>query len=328
MPTYRFVLKKSLALTIKNKKLLYLGFFLALIGNGGEYDILIKNFFFVERGQSIGLSGISNFFTTSIITERFFNAVKDLLNFRLPISSFFLILVFMALIYITTTAQGAIIGSVYNAVKKNHTINIKKAWIQTRGKFFELLAANLVFKGGGLILAFIISTPIFMLLSSLTSLSISRAALITGALVFTPLAVIVSLLAKYTLIFIVTKNKTPLDAFYHSIALFKVNWLITLENTLLLFVLNFALGLVTWILAVIVSFPIITALVLTAYPLIYPAGHFATIIAWTSLALITILGSALSVFQYTSWTVLFTRITAKRKLESKLVRMMARLIPS
>src|SRR3989339_249086 len=261
MPTYRFVLKKSLALTIKNKKLLYLGFFLALIGNGGEYDILIKNFFFVERGQSIGLSGIPDFFTTSIITERFFNAVKNLLSFRFPITSFFLIL-------------------------------------------------------------------IFMLLSSLTSLSISRAALITGALVFTPLAVIVSLLAKYTLIFIVTKNKTPLDAFYHSIALFKVNWLITLENTLLLFVLNFALGLVTWILAVIVSFPIITALALTAYPLIYPAGHFATIIAWTSLALITILGSALSVFQYTSWTVLFTHITAKRKLESKLVRMMARLIPS
>ncbi len=327
MPTYRSVLKKSLALTIKNKKLLYLGFFLALLGNGGEYDILIKNFF-VERGQSIGLSGIPDFFTTSIITARFFNAVKNLLSFRFPITSFFLILIFMALIYITTTAQGTIIESVYNAVQKKHTVNIKKAWIKSRGKFFELLAANLVFKGGGLILAFIISTPIFMLFSSLASFSISRAALITGALVFAPLAIIVSLLAKYTLIFIITKNKTPLDAFHHSIALFKTNWLLTLENALLLFILNFALGFVTWILAVLISFPIITALALTAYPLVYPVGHFATIIAWTSIVLIAILGSALSVFQYTSWTVLFTRITAKRKLESKLVRIAAKLINS
>lgn len=326
MPTYRSILKKALLLTIKNKKLLVLGFFLALLGNGGEYDVFIRNIQ-AMREKSLGLQHVPKFFTSSAITEEFFNAVQNLTNFRSPLTSFLLIVVFACLIYLTITAQGTLIASVYNAVKKNHTIDIKKAWDLTRGKFFELLAANIIFKGGGLAIALLISAPVFILLSSVTTLPISRAALIVGATIFTPLAIVASFLTKYTLIFIVTKNRPPLDAFYQSVALFKTNWLITFENALLLFFLNFALGFVVWVIAIIISFPIIAALALTAYPLVYPAGHYATIIAWTSITLIPLIGSFLSVFQYASWTVLFTKLIAKRKFESKLVRIAARLIP-
>lgn len=326
MPTYRSILKKTLLITLKNKKLLYFGFFLALLGNGGETNLFINNIHAASE-RALGTSDISHFFMISAIGNAFVRATRNLIGFRDPFTNFFLILAFAALIYIIITAQGALIASVYNAVKKNHRIQLAKTWRETRGKFFELLAANIIFKGGGLAVSILISMPFFLIISSLTPLSFKESALIVGALVFTPLAIIVSFLTKYTLLGIVSKNQPPLSAFQNATALFRENWLITIENALLLFFLNFALGFVTWILAVLVSFPIIATLALTVYPLVYPVGHYATIIAWTSIVLIAVLGSALSVFQYTSWTILYTRLTAKRKFESKIVRIASRFIP-
>ncbi len=169
--------------------------------------------------------------------------------------------------------------------------------------------------------------PFFILISSLTPLSLIESALISGVVVFTPLAVIVSFLTKYTLIGIVAKNQHPLAAFKNSVALFHGNWLITVENALLLFFLNFALGLATWLFAIIISFPLIAVMAINAYPLVIPAGNYATILAWVSIILISVFGSALAVFQYASWTILFTKLAAKRKFESKIARIASRIIP-
>lgn len=319
MPTYRSILKKSITLALSHKRLLLLGFALAILGNGGEYDI------FAHNAQNLSVTGNSiswfvNFFTTNLITIHLLSTIKNLVLAHNPITNFTFIIALAGVVYFTVTAQGAIIAAIYNTVRKKHKISMKKNWSAARKKFWELLVANIFFKLGGILLAILISATFFMLLESLSIFNEEYRLFLVGLFIFTPIAVISSFLVKYTVIFIIAKDKTPQDGFIESIKLFKENWLITLENSFLLFALNLILGYATLITAFILSFPIASVVAIAAYPEVLNQGDYATIIAWMSIILIPIFGSMLAVFQYTTWTILFTKLIARRKFESKLER--------
>lgn len=319
MPTYRSIIKKSITIILSHKRLLLFGFALAILGNGGEYDI------FAHNAQNLPVAGNSiswfvNFFTTNLITIHLLSTIKNLALAHNPITNFALIIALAGVVYFTVTAQGAIIAAIYNTVRKKHKISMKKNWSAARKKFWELLVANIFFKLGGILLAILISAPFFMLLESLSIFNEEYRLFLVGLFIFTPIAVIASFLVKYTVIFIIAKDKTPQDGFIESIKLFKENWLITLENSFLLFALNLILGYATLITAFILSFPIASAVAIAAYPEMLNQGGYATIIAWMSIILIPIFGSMLAVFQYTTWTILFTKLIARRKFESKLER--------
>lgn len=324
MPTYRSILKKSISLVLSHKRLLLVGLALAILGNGGEYDI------FAHNAQNLAITGSNlswfvNFFTTNLITIHFLSTIKNLALAHNPITNFALIIALAGIIYFTVTAQGTIISAIYSAVRKKHKISMKKNWSMAREKFWELLVANIFFKLGGILLAILISAPFFMILKSLSIFNEEYRLFLVGLFIFTPIAIISSFLVKYTLIFIIAKDKTPLVGFIESIKLFKENWLITIENSFLLFALNLMLGYATLIIAFILSFPIASVVAIAAYPSVLNQGDYATIIAWMSIILIPIFGSMLAVFQYTTWTILFTKLMARRKFESKLERVTARI---
>ena len=324
MPTYRSILKKSIALVLSHKRLLIIGFALAILGNGGEYDIFVHTVQNISPA-SIHFSSFLHFFTTNLITAHLVSAAKNLLLAHNPLANFGLIIALSGIVYFAVTAQGAIIAAIYNAVRKKHKIAMRKNWSAAREKFWELLTANIFFKGGGILLALIISAPFFMFLSSIPGIDEGYRLFLVGIFIFTPLAIISSFLVKYTLIFIIAKDKKPITAFIESVKLFKENWLITLENSLLLFLLNALLGYATLVLAFLLSFPLASALAIAAYPRVLDSGNYATIIAWMSILLILIFGSFLAVFQYATWTILFTKLMARRKFESKLIRITAHI---
>jgi hypothetical protein len=320
MPTYRSILKKSFRFTLNHKSLWFVGFWLALFGNGGEYEIFIKNIRRALDG-SISLFNAPSLFVQSLMGSNFISRLQNLILFQNPLLNLGLIIVLIGLIYLAITAEGVLIKSVYDSIKLKRKPRIKQTWIKTRSKFFDLLLSVVLFKGGGILLAFCISLPFVLLLQNIANLTFNVSLLIVAFMIFTPLAIIVSFLVKYIIIFIIIKNYTPQTAFTKSITLFKNNWLITLENAFILFVLNLAFGFVTLFTAIIVSFPIIAAIAVIVYPLALPEGHFVTIIAWVSMILLPILGSALSVFQMSAWTVLWTKLVSMRKMHSKLARL-------
>jgi hypothetical protein len=327
MLTYRPILKKALQLTTRHKKWWILGFFVALLGNGGEYEIAFSNLKKISQ-SNISADSLLGFFTNNFISKNLFIYSKNLLTTNQPLTSLALLLALSGLIYLIITAQGTLIAAVFGGVSKKYRpfsgyAEIKKYWLQTRDKFWELFFANLIFKGGGLILAALISMPFIILLSSLTNLSTSASALIIGFLIFTPLAIIVSFLVKYTLIYIVAKGQDPLASFLNSLKLFQNNWLITGEIALILLVLNLLTGLAALIVSLILSFPLIAGTALIIYPLALPDGYYFTIIAWLMILTLPILGSVLAVFQYSAWTILFKKLTGRRRLHSKIARVTA-----
>lgn len=324
MSSYRQILKKSFHLTARNKILWILGFLVALLGNGGEYDIFFSNLKKISA-TDINLKTFANFFSSNFISNSIFIYLKNLTIAKEPIISFLVLLTLGGLIYLTIIAQGALIASIYKLVKKKYqprsgSIDVKKVWLKIRGKFWELFFTNLIFKGGGIVLAFLISMPFVILLSSFTDLSITSSFMIAGGLIFTPLVIIVSFLVKYALIFIIVKDQDPISAFASSLKLWQNNWLITGEIAVILFALNLFIGIIAFIGALIISFPIIAAIALIIHPLALPDGYYFTIIAWILIIILPILGSIFAVFQYGAWTILFAKITNRRQMYSKLAR--------
>lgn len=330
MSSYRQILKKSFQLTLRNKILWILGFLAALLGNGGEYNIFFSNLNKISE-TDITLKTLSSSFSSNFIANSAFVYLKNLITAQQPIISFLILLLLGGLIYLTITAQGALIAIIYKLVKKKYqprsgSIAVKKRWLKIRGKFWELFFTNLIFKGGGIVLAFLISMPFVILLSSFTNLSIASTVMIAGGLIFTPLIIIVSFLVKYALIFIVVKDQDPISAFASSLKLWQNNWLITVEIAVILFVLNLFIGIIAFIGALILSFPIIAAVALIIHPLALPDGYYFTIIAWILIIILPILGSIFAVFQYGAWTILFAKITSRRRMYSKLARVAANFL--
>lgn len=330
MSSYRQILKKSFRLALRNKILWILGFLAAFLGNGGEYDIFFSNLKKISE-TDITLKTLSSLFSSNFIANSAFIYLKNLITAQQPIISLLVLFLLGSLIYLTITAQGALIASIYKQAKKKYqpdssAINIKKAWLTTRGKFWELFFTNLIFKGGGIVLALLISMPFVILLSSFTGLSVASSILIAGGLIFTPLVIIVSFLVKYALIFIIAKDQDPISAFASSVKLWQNNWLITGEIAIILFAFNLFIGTIAFIGALIIAFPIIAATALIIHPWVLPDGYYFTIIAWILMIILPILGSIFAVFQHGAWTILFARITSCRQMHSKLARVAANFL--
>ncbi|HBH45748.1 MAG: hypothetical protein A2445_01215 [Candidatus Jacksonbacteria bacterium RIFOXYC2_FULL_44_29] len=330
MPTYRKILHHAWKITSRHKILWFLGFWVALLGNGGEYDLLINNLRGVTPAN-LSWNSLPGFFTTDFITQHFLIQFKNLILAQNPLQTLGLLLVFGGLIYLTITAQGALIESIYLRLKKKTKIDVRRSWIATREKFWLLLFTNIIFKGVGAILAFLLSWPFIILFQAISGLSFTVSAIVVGVLILTPLLIIASFLVKLTILYIITKNKDPLSALGAGVELFYRNWLLIMENALLLFVLSLLTGLVTLGAVLLISFPIISAISMAVYPMALPDGYYITIIAWLLIIVGPILGSILAVFQYATWTTLFNKLNGKRVVHAKIARLaaagLARLMP-
>lgn len=202
---YRDVLKKAWAVTSKNKVLWFFGLLVALLGNGGECQILIN---VVDKiGNS---SNLNNTFSRLNFTEIFSSVYKFLaynpIEFALALTAVCAIL-FLAgfFIWIVIVSQSALIDGINKAMGKKNlefnegiTIGIKK-FVPVLG--INVLAKILIFLilfGGGIPLLFltfkvdsIVGVFLYLLLF----------------LVLIPFSIIISFIAKYATAYVVLKNK-------------------------------------------------------------------------------------------------------------------------
>lgn len=321
---YRQILKNSIILTLKNKKLWIFGIAAALLGNGGELEIFLKN---AERVQNLPqrFLDLPSFFQNNLITEKFILSFKNLALNQKPILSF-LILVFLGLlIWLIIIAQGALIQTIgeKNKDKADSRLSwqkMKKYWLSCRQYFWELLFINIVLKGGAFVLALLVTLPIYILLTEFAPQNHLLFLSLIFFFIFTPLGIISSFLTKYALCYLVIDKKHIKEAMIKSINLFRSNWLITIENAILLYGINIIFALLMFVLGLIISYPVLTGVSLIFYPQILKIGYMATIIALILMPIGLLTGSILSVFQYSVWTKLFLKIKGRKKILSKLAR--------
>lgn len=321
MSLYRTILKRAWDNTWQHKYLWFFGLFAALLGNGGELELIFRNYDgqardvlfptwqrFAETGIFNGsaLSNIANLARTEPYT--LFLALTTL---------FIIVLLVMFILWLTIVSQVAI---VHNTAKIKHDKehDFKDGIMQGIKNFWPVLGFNLIIKLISAVLLFLIGLPIFFGFVK-TTFTINLTYVLMF-IIFIPISLVLSFVFKFAIVHTVVKGQKFLESIKSGFELFKKNWLVSMEMAILLFFINFLTGIALLMMFLILAVPLLFAILMFS-------KLFAFINFWLFimsaiillLLMVVFVGSMLSTFQISAWTHLFMELVGKGGV-SKLVR--------
>jgi hypothetical protein len=323
MTLYRNILKQALKSTWHNKYLWFFGIFAALLGNGGELELLFRRFdtSIIEKGLFPGIERIiaTGFFSKAT----FFNitnlATRDPLSLFLVLSVLIIILLVVGfLIWLTIVSQAALVNNAARIkVGKRH--NFKSALEVGVNKFFGVFGLNIFLKIAIYLAFILLSLPILISVNK-AFFSTSSVLFIVSFILFIPLAIIISFITKYAIAYFVIKESRFFESIKLGWQLFIRNWLISIEMAFLLFFINLLVGLGLILMLLVFTVPFLFLVIVLSKIAFY--FNFWMIVA-SALILYTvaivITGAILATFQISSWTGLFLELIS-RGGASKLTR--------
>jgi len=320
--SYREILKKSWNNTWKNKYLWFFGLFAALLGNGGETDIVFKSFNTGSK-QELFL-GWNRVMETGIFSKGTFSGMAkiahdDPFSLFLALSVMFLLVVLAVfLVWMSMVSQAAIVNNSSKTDLKKKT-DFKEGLDTGIKKFFPVFLLNMTSRIVIYVLFVLIGLPIISG-SAGSGFFLNSILFIIAFLIFVPLSLIVSFIGKYAVAYTVVKGKNFLDSIKMGWGLFVDNWLISVEMAFLLFFVNLLVGLFLILLFLVLAVPFVFIALLFSQIALY-FNFFAIFISAIILYLfiVVFVGSALATFQISTWTILFVELNEKR-IESKLNR--------
>lgn len=324
--SYREILKKSWQNTWRNKYLWFFGLFAALLGNGGEIDIIFRSFNTDSR-QELFL-GWNRMMETGFFSKGVFSGIgkiahEDPFSLFLALSVLFLLVVLGAfLVWMSMVSQAAIVNnSSKNDGKKK--VDFKEGINAGIKNFIPVFALNLFSRVAIYILFVLISLPI-LTNSSKSDVFLNSILFMIAFLIFIPLSIVVSFIVKYAIAFTVVKGKKISESIKMGWELFVNNWLISIEMAFVLFFINLLVGFSLIMLFLVLAVPFMFFALLFSQLALY-FNFWAIVLAALILFLFiaALIGSALATFQISTWTMLFVELTGK-KVESKLNRLFAK----
>ena len=325
MPFYRNILKQSWALTWRNKYLWWFGIFAALLGNGGEFEILFNNTggdpaqSLFPAWQRIASTGIFSGHTLANIGNLFRN---DTLNMIFVLVVCLIALAIgLFLIWLVVVSQAAVVNNSAAVIKqKKHTL--KDGLDSGILNFWPVLALNIMIKALIYILLVIISLPIIFYQGNFNAVLFYIIALI----IVLPVAIVLSFIMKYAVAYVVINKSKIMPAIQKGCRLFKENWLISFEMAIILFFINLLVGLAIVLAILVLAVPFLFLGLIFYYSFSLIGSWLIAFLAFASfLFMVVSVGAALAVFQISSWTGLFLELE-KKSGTSKLVRMVNNMV--
>lgn len=317
MTLYRNILKQSLKITWRNKYLWFFGLFAALLGNGGEYEILSRNSGrgLEESGQSIYETGVFSANTLANIGRLF----KDDPGTMLLLLAIGLVILFMVgfLIWLVIVSQAALVDSSARIISKRggRDLGIKSGFNVGVKNFWPVLGLNIIIKMA-VVLAFWLMGAALLA----ANFQVANGLFILLFVILIPVAIAFSFMIKYAICYAVIKENSFLESIAEGWRLFMNNWLVSIEMAFILFFINFAFGLALILIILVLTIPFLF-LAFVLYKLISLVGFWLMFITAIALLLAIIIagGAMLATFQTASWTGLFVELVSKGG-ESKIKR--------
>lgn len=332
MYLYRHILKQAGQITWKHKFLWFFGFFAALLGSFGGYEILVNrsNTEFARNS----LQKIQRLKELGLLQGEFFNNV--FLNFKAnpiatAISLIILLLLlglFIFLVWLAVTSQVALVSNTAQISKGENNysnLNINAGIKKGTEKFWQVLGINVLSKA----IIYLIFFGLSLLLLwgvSFYSQSLINSLYVILFIIFMPAALLIAFILKYSICYIVLEDKNFLDSVKKGWYLFLRNWLITLEIALILFAVTFVATLAIIAVSLVAGIPLLFLLELLTYLSPALSFWFLVIIFLVIAVIMAILGAIVNTFKISSWTLLFLRINSRKKTLSKVFRTTKNLI--
>jgi uncharacterized RDD family membrane protein YckC len=216
------------------------------------------------------------------------------------------------------TSQVALVNNSVNIIS-NKKHNFKQGFFAGIKKFLPVFGLNFLLKISIYIIFILLSIPIIMSLSY-NNVFLSNLVFIILFILFIPLSIILSFVTKYSIGFVVIKNKEFIESIKNGFKLFKDNWLVSIEMAIALYLINIMVAVSLFIVFLISAIPFIFLFILIIelkLIFIFWITFFIMILFYFILLITT--GSILAVFQTFSWTNLFIELTGKGAV-SKITR--------
>lgn len=325
MPFYRNILKQAWKLTWRNKYLWFFGVFAALLGNGGELEILFNNVggdpgqALFPAWQRIASTGVFSWRALANIGNLFRH---DTLNMFLLLAVGLIVLAALVfLVWLVIVSQVAIVNNAAAQIRqKNNTF--KQGLDSGIMNFWPVLVLNILVKAVIYLLLVAISLPVIFYQGSFSA----KLFYIFALIITVPAAIILSFIMKYAVAYVVINKNKVGRAIKQSWQLFKENWLISFEMAIILFFINLLVGLGIVLVILTLAVPFLFLGLIFYYSFSLLGSWLVAVLAFACFIFIIVLsGAALSVFQITSWTGLFLELD-KKGGTSKLIRMVNSMI--
>ncbi|OGH00353.1 hypothetical protein A3E04_03090 [Candidatus Kuenenbacteria bacterium RIFCSPHIGHO2_12_FULL_42_14] len=324
-PIYRPILKKAWLITWRFKYLWFFGLFAALLGSGGLYNFDLS----VDKASDQGtwLLKLKEFFSGNLFADLGAGAAgTGSFNVWLMVLLVVVAVLGIFLFWLSVVSQGALIYGAREA-NQGRILFFSEAFNKGRKKFFSLFVLNVVMALVALLILAVTTLP-FLLLVFKPELASTAASLFVAIsfIILAPLGFILSFVVRYGLIFVVNKDRSIWAAISEARNMFKKNWLPSLEMAILIWLIYIVLGLVLGLLTKYIILPVIVyifALFVNTYAgselLVQALVTFGLIVY---LAISLLIAAAVSVFETSSWVLLFERLN-NDEVESKVVRLVS-----
>lgn len=223
---------------------------------------------------------------------------------------------------LAVASQGALIKS---AAEKKKSSMMDKFKIGVE-KFWPLLGLNIINTLLGYFFIALVIEPIIYFLSNSQQWSIYLILSVVTFFILIPLVIVLSFVTRYGAAYVVIKNQKFGDAFLNSWALFKTNWVITIENAIFLFFIT-----------VFFFVMMFTALVFIFVPFMILAMFmsFSALAFWVVIMIGLVFGlfififgtSYYGAFYNVAWAHVFLELVSPGKSQSKVHRLAHKHLP-
>lgn len=309
MQLYRPMLKEALVLTWKFKYLWFFGLFAALAGNGGAFNLGMKN---LEKVESGGV-WLTNFKTAvADLSVKFsgFN-LRDALETidALGVVLFVLLIAVMIFfLWLTISCQAGLAYGSRQAMEGRRGI-FEEVMKKGISKFWPALLLNILLSAVIMLALALVSLPFMILYMSSSNVLWQVILILLSFIVLVPVAIVLSLIVRYALLYVVNEDLHIGEALKKAWHLFVKNWIVSLEMGFLLFLVNLLTGILLMILMVFVALPFVMLGMLFVN---LGSGGFVWLIVavgvLTFIALMFLYAAMWNTFEMASWVILFEKI--------------------
>ncbi|HBA36544.1 TPA: hypothetical protein DCZ15_01565 [Candidatus Falkowbacteria bacterium] len=324
MFSYRSLLKQSLNIAWKHKYLWFFGLFASLTAAGGswEYHLLFGNLnrnlvnnLYSRLGDILAFGDFLKNLWQGIISlfQYDFWTILNVLSVLIVTAVLILFIVWLAV-----SSQASLVDSVkkiLNLKKKILPLSVRDGLTVGHRHFWPVLCLNILTKAIIVGLLFIVCLPLLlMVIQGGTILTIVYIVLFV---IFVPLAAGLSLMVKYAIAYQVLDDYSFVASLEKGWKLFKKHWLVSLETAVILFLVNFLVGLALLLLIGVFLLPLLLLGIL------FELGGLVILTMFLAIVLIIFIGSFLTTFQISAWTGLFLQLSETNVL-AKLERLFRR----
>lgn len=304
--------------------LLFFGFCTSILGLGGFWEL----FFNIRHISLSATDAVATFqaMGSTGALSRFLQGIIHALT-NTPVSALIVLLFFCAIaasgllvFWIAAIGHGALIDTAHKTSRKLRT-TFAAGWVVGRRFSWRILGIHLILKATLLGLFFGIG---ILLVATMNARGIFFALSFVLFLLLIACALIIVLLTMYTAAYSVIRGFSLTESFTRALHLFTTHWLISIEFSLITFLVSFALGLITLLTLLLITTPFL--FIVLIFATLQPLGGVGLLmIIWilVALALFAFASALFTAWQTLAWTMLFIRIT-EEGATAKIIRITRR----